>query len=407
MSQDAPHVNEDNTNWLGISGKEACKEVAYGSIAGMVVEVFEYPFDLAKVRLQAQQFHSLKVNSSITFKGPWHCLNQTWTEEGLRGLYRGLSVPLIGSMAQTAGLFLAYSSFQHAIQTYQHGNTRLEAHRKPPLTISQLTVAAAGAGFVTSFILTPMELVKCRMQVQMMNMHTRVPHSQPIASPATNFFSFATRPTSSPNSRPVTIAKSSIHNLSTTARPSLPLPSRIFSPPNVHSHPIEPPGPIAIVRSIFRSQGLKGFWLGQTGTIFRETGGSAVWFAAKEVVASTLQRRRGIQTEIDMAHKSSRDTDILAWESAVSGATAGGAATLLFYPADTIKSAIQTEEELRTSSRGTRVTRPTTFWRAAVKMYCAYGFRGFYAGCGMTVARSVPSSGIIFVVYDGLQQRFG
>ena len=56
-------------------------------IAGMVAEVLEYPFDLVKVRLQAQ----LLVPSSSTamrFEGPMHCLVQTWKEEGTRGLYR-------------------------------------------------------------------------------------------------------------------------------------------------------------------------------------------------------------------------------------------------------------------------------------------------------------------------------
>lgn len=53
----------------------------------MISVVLEYPFDLAKVRLQAQ----LLVPSSSTamrFEGPMHCLAQTWKEEGVRGLYR-------------------------------------------------------------------------------------------------------------------------------------------------------------------------------------------------------------------------------------------------------------------------------------------------------------------------------
>jgi ornithine carrier protein len=128
------------------------------------------------------------------------------------------------------------------------------------------------------------------------------------------------------------------------------------------------------------------------------------------MVADTLQKRRrttqirkNIGKEI---HISDRATDILPWESALSGAIAGAAATLLVYPSDTVKSAIQTEEELRTPSRQAKFIdgRPTTFWRAASKVYRAHGFKGFYAGCGMTVARSIPSSGIIFVVYDGLRQ---
>jgi ornithine carrier protein len=128
---------------------------------------------------------------------------------------------------------------------------------------------------------------------------------------------------------------------------------------------------------------------------------------AKELVADLLQKRRyKLQVERDIQIRSSHGMVILPWESAISGATAGGAATLLFYPADTVKSAIQTKEELRKYSRGARAIHPTTFRRTALKMYRAHGLKGFYAGCGMTVARNVPSSGIIFVVYDGLHQWF-
>ena len=37
----------------------------------------------------------------------------------------------------------------------------------------------------------------------------------------------------------------------------------------------------------------------------------------------------------------------------------------------------------------------------------AQGLRGLYAGCGITIARSVPSSAVIFWIYDGLRKRFG
>ena len=55
----------------------------------MVSEVVEYPFDLAKVRLQAQL---LAPETSATgvpqFRGPLDCLVQTWKQEGVTGMYR-------------------------------------------------------------------------------------------------------------------------------------------------------------------------------------------------------------------------------------------------------------------------------------------------------------------------------
>ena len=49
----------------------------------MTAKVFEHPFDLTKVRLQSQV-----LDATARFNGPLDCLVQTWTKEGIRGLYR-------------------------------------------------------------------------------------------------------------------------------------------------------------------------------------------------------------------------------------------------------------------------------------------------------------------------------
>ena len=92
------------------------------------------------------------------------------------------------------------------------------------------------------------------------------------------------------------------------------------------------------------------------------------------------------------------------WESAVSGACAGVAYNVALFPADTVKSAMQTEAELRGPRAGG--ARPS-FFGTAREMWGRGGVRGLYAGCGITVARAVPSSALIFLIYDGLSQRFG
>lgn len=49
----------------------------------MASKVLEHPFDLTKVRLQAQVLDDKK-----RFSGPVDCLAKTWKNEGIRGLYR-------------------------------------------------------------------------------------------------------------------------------------------------------------------------------------------------------------------------------------------------------------------------------------------------------------------------------
>ena len=54
------------------------------------------PFDTVKVRLQS---------STSRFSGPWQCLRDTVKEEGARGLYKGMSAPLVGTGIMNAALF--------------------------------------------------------------------------------------------------------------------------------------------------------------------------------------------------------------------------------------------------------------------------------------------------------------
>jgi ornithine carrier protein len=319
----------------------AVKDITFGSIAGMVSKVFEHPFDLTKVRLQSQV-----LDTTARFNGPIDCLVKTWKNEGVRGLYRGLPAPIVAAMLENASLFMSYSELQDVIRRISSQPLSQD------LSLPQLALAGAGAGAITSFLLTPVELVKCKMQVQMIA-------PKPLSA-------------SIPESTAAAALDSSLRPI---------------------SRPL--PGPIAVLMSVIRTEGLRGLWLGQTGTLIRECGGGAAWFATKEFVGMTLIKRRGSE----LTRK-----DIVPWESALSGACAGGIFNFSMFPADSIKSTMQTEEDLR--PRGSNAPKPT-FLGTAKAMYRAQGVKGLYAGCGITVARSIPSSAIIFLIYDGLSSRFG
>jgi mitochondrial ornithine carrier protein len=178
-------------------------------------------------------------------------------------------------------------------------------------------------------------------------------------------------------------------------------------------------GPIAVLMNVLRTTGVRGMWLGHTGTMIRETGGAVVWFGTKEAVASLLVSWRN-PSRHDRSLASSRD--LKPWESALSGACAGAAFNLAFFPADTVKSAIQTRDELLASSPASASpsvphspNNPTSATAAAPKpsflqtfraMYVSKGLKGLYAGCGITILRSIPSSAMIFLIWDGLNKRF-
>jgi ornithine carrier protein len=102
--------------------------------------------------------------------------------------------------------------------------------------------------------------------------------------------------------------------------------------------------------------------------------------------------------------------DLKPWESALSGACAGVAYSFLLFPADCVKSTIQTEEELRPRVKlqsGEAASSKSTFTGVFKEIYRSKGIKGLYAGCGVTVARSAPSSALIFLIYDALERYLG
>lgn len=80
----------------------ALKDIAFGSIAGVAGKFVEYPFDTVKVRLQSQPDHL-----PLRYTGPLDCFRQSLRQDGVRGLYRGISAPLLGAAIETSSLFFS------------------------------------------------------------------------------------------------------------------------------------------------------------------------------------------------------------------------------------------------------------------------------------------------------------
>lgn len=306
-------------------GMEALKDISFGSIAGIAGKVVEYPFDTVKVRLQSQPDHL-----PLRYKGPIDCFRQSIQQDGFRGLYRGVSAPFAGAAAETACLFWSYRVAQDLLRA-----TILPRNTGDALPLSALVSAGAMSGGVTSLILTPIELVKCRMQV-------------PLQSPLDPSLNQRGGLTSSPLS------------------------------------------PFAVIADVYRREGLPGFWRGQLGTFLRETGGTAAWFGSYEAITLFFKKRLEAST-------GQTNPDLPVYQQMASGAVAGMSYNFIFYPADTIKSKIQTGE--LTHVRPTFMSVGKALWRS-------HGLKGLYRGCGITVARSAPSSALIFTIVENLKKAF-
>jgi len=123
------------------------------------------PLDTIKVLLQTQNVTAEQVvaktvastaatttattaannNGVVVYRGAWHCFRHTVDTKGFRSLYKGISSPLLGSMAENAVLFLCYSSVKRALG---------EEPGVKELSLSQLCLSGAIAGGVVSFVLT-------------------------------------------------------------------------------------------------------------------------------------------------------------------------------------------------------------------------------------------------------------
>ena len=347
---------------------EALKDIIFGSAAGCIGKVIEYPFDTVKVRLQSQSLFN------PVYSGPLDCFRQSIRSDGvLRGLYRGISAPLVGAAIETSSLFFSYRIAQDVLLSTMYAGTM----DRKALPMGALLTCGAMSGAFTSLLLTPVELVKCQMQV-----------------------------------------------------------------------PLEPgssrgPGALSIIGNVFRHHGILGFWHGQLGTLIRETGGSAAWFGSYEGVSALFRQYndRHVSSPSGAPTAPVIDTSPPALpihQQLLAGATAGVAYNFVFFPADTIKSRMQTADvgpaitpltspnrPLRDNTlaagagnldaHSTSQTGPApsttqtrqTFWASGTALWKQQGLRGMYRGCGITVARAAPSSAFIFAVYEGLRGWWG
>jgi ornithine carrier protein len=155
--------------------------------------------------------------------------------------------------------------------------------------MNQLLLAGAGSGALVSFVLTPVELVKCKLQIQQ---HQNDNH-----------------------------------------------PQRRYR------------GPMHLLSHLWYQHGIFGYYRGFIATMLRETFGSMFWFGAYEYTCATfLDRRRQLLVEKNGSSALSTiltKKDLTSVELMISGAMGGIGYNVSMFPVDVIKSISQTDDELR------------------------------------------------------------
>lgn len=283
----------------GLKSK-ALRDIVNGSIAGAFGKLIEYPFDTVKVRLQTQD--------AKIFPTTWSCIKYTYKNEGImRGFLQGIGSPIFGASLENAVLFVSYNQCSRFLET----NKNLSP-------LQQVVISGAFAGSCASLVLTPVELVKCKLQI------------------------------------------SNLQNLEAGVKK----PTKI----------------IPTIKTILHERGVFGLWQGQSSTFIRETFGGMAWFSTYEILKNYLKDR----------HEDGRDSD--TWELLFSGASAGLAYNASIFPADTLKSMMQTEH--------------IGLLSCAKRVMAKSGIAGFYRGLGITLLRAAPANAAVFYTYESLSKLF-
>lgn len=192
--------------------KDSLHEILLGSISGACGKIVEFPFDTIKVRLQYSQSLPKPL-----FTSTFDAIKKTYQNEGItKGFYKGLKVPIIGASMEISCLFFSYNLGQDLLKLYKRRELNDE------LKVFDKLLCGGFSGIFTSIILTPIELVKCKFQVENLKNLNKV-------------------------------------NCKTKSIPQITL-------------------------ELFRARGLKGLWKGHMATTLRECGGSMAWFGNYELI---------------------------------------------------------------------------------------------------------------------------
>jgi len=267
-------------------------DFAAGASAGAASVLSGHPFDTIKVRLQVQS-HIHPV-----YKNSFDCFTKVLKQEGVYGLFKGVTPPTIGEGINNLVIFGVYGIMQRLLQK----------NPDVPLSLSQTFVAGIGIGFAAPIVACPIELIKIRLQNQ------------------------------------------------TEARGK-----GLYK------------GPIDCGIKVYKSGGISGLYKGLIITFIRDVPSYALYFWSYEWAKKVIT-------------PAGRDPTMLAFIPA--GALAGVASWIFIYPADVIKTRLQ--------SAGANYKGIVDCSKNIYKE----GWPRFFSGLWPTLVRSIPVNIVLFCVYE-------
>ena len=160
---------------------EIKRHILAGAIAGSTTSLITCPLDVVKTRMQylpilkehmnemkdgrpngmlynlTKAKDGVKGRTQLPYKGTLISLRRIWSEEGLRGLYRGLGPTLLGYLPTFSIYFPAYHNYKYYLAKWT-GRTGNDSFIH--------LISAIGAGATSSFTTNPFWLIRTRLMTQ-------------------------------------------------------------------------------------------------------------------------------------------------------------------------------------------------------------------------------------------------
>ncbi|CAJ1951169.1 unnamed protein product [Sphenostylis stenocarpa] len=139
--------------WPEFLASSSGREFVAGGFGGIAGIVSGYPLDTLRIRLQ----NSKNGSASTIFR---HMV----FKEGPTSLYRGMAAPLASVTFQNAMVFQTYAVLSRAFDS--------SVSLKDPPSYKGVALGGTGTGALQSLLLSPVELIKIRLQLQNANQMT-------------------------------------------------------------------------------------------------------------------------------------------------------------------------------------------------------------------------------------------
>lgn len=328
------------------------RDATSGAAAGMVSVLALHPLDVIKTRLQVQDGVDRRA---AAYRGTVHAFRTVARQEGARGFYAGVVPAVVGSTVSWGVYFTCYNN----------AKARYRRARDLEHLPSHLHLAsAAEAGLVVSLATNPIWVVKTRLQLQKK------------------------------------ISQSDAANAGGPRGGTAVRPYRGF---------------VDALAQIARNEGIAGLYKGLGPSVFLVSHGALQFAAYERLRAWRTKRETTFTTTTEQNGPATVPPS--AFECAWLGVASKLFASTVTYPSQVVRARMQQRERSvgvrldgkQNAGSGSAPNAPLYrgFFSSLRDIIRREGASGLYKGMVPNVLRTLPSSGVTFMVYESVRSFLG